>query len=107
MDTTPHVLADGQLANSKATIYTVPTGSRAVITFFSIFNTGGATETVAIYLKPSGTSRRIGGYSLTTITGARVISVGETICLEAGDVIEGSSTNATVTDYVISGFLIP
>jgi hypothetical protein len=51
-------LADGQLANSKGTIYTA--NSTDVISAIILVNTGAAHNHVNLYLKPSGgTSRRL------------------------------------------------
>lgn len=65
------LLADGQLANSKGTIYTA--NSTDVISTITLVNTGAAHNHVNLYLKPTGgTSRRLipkdlqleAGYSL-------------------------------------------
>lgn len=107
MNETPRVLADGQLANAKGTIYTTPTGTRAIVTFLSAFNPSGGTETVNFWVKPGSTSRQIFRSALGTLTGAHVIADGTVLQLEAGDIIEGSTTTAATVDYVITGWTSP
>lgn len=97
------VLAEGTLTNAKATIYTVGADKVAHVRFFSVFNTSGGTETVKIYVKPVSTSRQIYQAALLTVTGGRVISVGEILTLEAGDIIEGETTNTGNVTYVLTG----
>ncbi len=103
MAITPKVLAEGQLPASKTTLYTVPGATSAYVRFISANNVGGAEEVVQFYVKPGGTSRRLGRYALLANEVARVLEQGEVITLEAGDIIEGETTNATSVDYLITG----
>lgn len=101
---TAKVLADGQLPNTKTTLYTVPASTKAYVKFFSVFNTNAAAQTVIIYAKKSGgTSRVIGRTVLQQNESARVIEIGEALNLGAGDVIEGQTTTASAVDYMITG----
>ena len=59
MALTAKVLADGQLAAAKATLYTVPADTKALVKFFRLYNTAAVTRTCNIYLKPGATSRQI------------------------------------------------
>lgn len=97
------VLADGQLGNAKATLYTVPALTKAYVKFFSVMNVSAGTENVTIYVNTSGTSRKIVYATLGVDEGARIVDKDEAITLEAGDLIEGFSSNATSVDYVITG----
>lgn len=103
MAITVKVLADGQLANAKATLYTVPGATVAYIKFLSVHNVSGGSENVEIFVNTSGTSRRIAYATLAANEGARVIDKDETLILDAGDLLEGRTTNATSVDYVITG----
>ena len=97
-------LLDGQLPNSKTTLYTTPASTQTIITSITLVNTNSTAETINIYFKASGgTSRLISpkNYSLAANAKMEVLEKSQT--LEAGDVIEGSSTTAAKTDYVISG----
>lgn len=101
-------LAQGQLASSKTTLYTVATGVIAHVTQIILCNTSGSAVTVNIYVKMSGgTSRRI-------INKDKSLAAGESywlpiapsaLRLSAGDLIEGDASSAAQIDYTISGGL--
>ena len=97
---TPKVLADGQLASTKSTLYTVPASTSAYIKEITFYNTNASSQTIALYVKPGATSRQIARYVLAQNEWA--IFDFSTV-LETGDLIEASSTNATAVDYVITG----
>jgi hypothetical protein len=101
---TAKVLADGQLPNAKGTLYTVPGATKAYVKFLHCHN-GTATngEAVKIYTKPGATSRLIGQATLNAGQAVRIIDKDEAVTLEAGDLIEGSTTTAATIDYVITG----
>lgn len=97
-------LADGQLANSKGTLYSVPASTDAIVKSIILVNTGAAHNHVNLYFcKAGGTSRRLiakdlqleASYSLT-------FECNITMGTEA-DLIQGDATNATEVDYVIFG----
>jgi len=99
---TSKILAEGQLASSTTTVYTVPGSTTTSITSARFNNRGSTIETIELWVRPSSTDRRI----------ARVIlDPGETllltdddiIILEAGDLFRANTTNATTVDYVICG----
>jgi hypothetical protein len=97
---TPKVLAEGQLASSKGTIYTVPSSTSAYIKQITFYNTNASTQTIALYLKPGSTSRQIARYVLAQ---NEFVIFDFSTLLEAADLIEASSTNATAVDYIITG----
>lgn len=101
MAITPKVLADGQLSNSKTTLYTV-VDTYALIKFMSVFNVASTTETIKLYINSSGTSRQIAQVTLAENEFAYIIE-SETITLELNDIIEAESTNASAIDYLITG----
>lgn len=96
-------LADGQLAAAKATIYTCPASTRAVIKQINVVSTTGTVQRVRIYLKRSGSvSRQL--CSVDGINaGERIEVLDEALSMGAADVIEGDTTTATAVDYVITG----
>lgn len=100
---TAKVLAEGQLANSKGTLYTCPALTTAYVKFFSLFNTNAAGQTIIVYFKPGATSRKAWRGVLAQNESARIIDKDETVQLEAGDLIEGETTTAAAVDYVITG----
>lgn len=95
-------LADGQLANSKGTIYTTPASTQVVVKNIILVNTDTSARTVNLYVKPGATSRRIIPKDLSLAAGAQFVMSDE-ITLEAADLIEGDASAATVVDYVING----
>ena len=100
-------LADGQLANVKATLYTCPASTIAHVTGILLANTSSATGyTFNVYIKRSGsTSRRIVGKDKTMNASddyATPVS-GQAVRLSAGDIIEGDASVANVIDYTICG----
>lgn len=95
-------LADGQLANSKGTIYTTPASTQAVVKNIILVNTGASANTVNLYVKPGATSRRIIPKDLSLATGAQFVMSDE-ITLEAADLIEGDASTAAEVDFVING----
>ena len=94
-------LADGQLGAAKGTIYTVPGATQAVAKVVLV-NTDSSARTVNLYVQRTGTSRRIIQKDLSLGVGATVSS--PVVTLEAGDLIEGDASAATVVDYSIHGF---
>lgn len=96
----PKILASGQLASSKGTIY-APLYA-AVVRAIHLTNAAAAPMTVYLYLKANG------GTSKLLINGA-VLAVGETIVNDTpesvgvADIIEGYASSATSVDYVITG----
>jgi hypothetical protein len=102
-------LADGQLPNAKATLYTVPALKIAHV-FIILANTdapsGGSAYPVNIYVKRSGgTSRRILGRDTSIAAGAS-LELPDNLTglkLSAGDIIEGDAGTAAKVDYLIYG----
>ena len=95
-------LADGQLASSKGTLYTVPTSTSAIVRSIILVNTDTVSRAVNLYAKPGSTSRRL--ISKDLVLGAGENLVFDTpITLEEGDLIEGDAAAATVVDFIISG----
>jgi hypothetical protein len=97
-------LADGQLANSKGTIYTTPALTQAIVPHkgLSLVNSDSSARTVNLYVNRSGTSRRVIPKDMSLGAGERFV-LDQVLTLEAGDLIEGDASAATVVDYVISG----
>lgn len=92
-------LVDGQLPNSKTTLYTA--AATVIVKSITLVNTDASARTVNIYFKRA-TSRRVTPKDLSLAVGAAYYD--ETVrVLEAGDVIEGDASAATVIDYWIDG----
>lgn len=98
-------LADGQLPNSKTTLYACPVATQALLTVVLVA-TGAVTRTANLYLKRSGsTSRRIMPKALSMDAGdaAYIDHEGQPFALSAGDAIEGDASAAAEIDYYIDG----
>jgi hypothetical protein len=101
-------LAQGQLPNAKATLYT--SVGQSAIMGIKLVATDTAAHTVNIYLKKSGgSSRRLIPKDLPMDgddpdKAAEVEVVNERpIEMSAGDVLEGDCDTAAVIDYNITG----
>jgi len=95
-------LASGQLAAAKATIYTTPGATQAVVKSITLVNTDTVARTVNLYVNTAGTSRRVIPKDLALAAGSQ-FTIDHLITLEAADLLEGDASAATVVDYVISG----
>lgn len=86
-------LADGQLAATKTTMFTVTAPSlRASIT---VLNAGGSAETVKFYVNRGTTDRQIAQFTLNAGEQARFVT-GQ---LRSGHIFKASTTNASAVDY--------
>jgi hypothetical protein len=97
---TAKVLAEGQVASTKGTLYTVPASTKAYVKSITFYNTNAATQTLNVYLKPGATSRQIYRVSLAQYA---TYELTVPYLLEAADLIEADTTTGTAVDYVITG----
>ena len=96
-------LADGQLAGAKATIYTCPSATQAIVRLVEYVNTGAGARTVNLYFKRSGgTSRRIGPKDMSLSSGYAA-EFDKIITMEEGDELEGDASVANEVDFTIKG----
>lgn len=100
---TAAVLADGQVASTKGTLYTVPVSTIAYVYNIRLCNTNAVVQDVDVFLNTSGTSRQIARISLAQWESADVLS--QPMHLAAGDLIEADTITASAVDYVITGVL--
>lgn len=107
MGFTGQSIADGQLPSFQNAIYTVPPGTRAIINYIHLHNTGTIPETVTIWLKRSGSVARvfISEPSLEADTTLFPLEPSEEFTLSPGDAIEARTTTAATVDYFITGAL--
>ncbi len=98
------ILASGRLAGSTADIYTVPSERKVVIGEIKLVNNNSVTESVNIYVLPSGgTARRLLPVNMELESGYMCDVLDNPIQLSSGDKIQGSSTNNNQVDYVLFG----
>ena len=96
-------LGDGQLANSKGTLYTTPASTQTIVRSIILVNTGAGANTCNLYVKRDGSnSRRIMEQDLSIASKGKQ-AVTEIVTLEAGDLLEGDAASASEVDYVLSG----
>lgn len=101
MATTPKILADGQVAAAKTTIYAVPAATQAIVRTVSFTHVAGGTQTTILYVKKSaGTSRVFSRAVMTTNEYAHEEDIGT---LDALDELEAETTNAASVDYTVMG----
>lgn len=95
-------LADGQFANTKTAIYTVPASNEATLKALFILNEGAGNNVCNIYLKRSGgSSRKIWSRDMATGDYTTISD----FTLATGDIIEADATNATEVTYILTGAL--
>ena len=95
-------LADGQLGAATVVLYTVPIGRTAIIKTITVVNTDVATRQFNLYLRRTGTLRRISSANQNLGAGWKSVEdVPHT--MESGDTVEGSASIAGVIDYTIDG----
>lgn len=95
-------LGEGQLAAAKATLYTCPGSTQAIVLLVVLVNESAADLTANLFGNFSGTSRRLTPVDVAIPAGSKYELVGP-ITLEAGDLIEGHASVANDIDYIISG----
>ena len=98
----PKNLANGQLPNSKGTLYTVPTGNTSIAKSVVLVNTDSVERTVNLYVNFGTGSRRFIPKGLVLPAGAK-FEDSSAITLEAGDFIEGDASAVSVIDFIVSG----
>jgi hypothetical protein len=95
-------LADGQLANAEADIYTSVAVTYVRNVAFAHQN--AATQTIYVYiLRSGGTHRFWKRFVLAQYEQADCIDGGQSLILSAGDKIRAYTTTATAVDYVVTG----
>lgn len=104
MTFTPKLLASGQLANAKGTLYQTPTGMRAKITSLHCFNTDVGSLLISLYLN-DGVSRQFDSHTLATLS--RYVSIDQLSqqYLDETNKIEGLAGTASKVNYWIFGEL--
>ena len=98
-------LADGQVANSKGTIYTA--AGSVIVRSWTLYNSNAISQTANVYVKRSGsTSRQLYRFTLAQYASATVLASGELLTLSTGDVLEADTTTASAVDFYIGGATI-
>ena len=93
------VLAEGQVANSKGTIFTATAIS--YVKTINFFNTNAAAQTIQVWLKPGATSRQL--LYVSGVAQYERLEIDLSISLESGDLIEAATTTASAVDFIVTG----
>jgi len=101
MATTPTFLAEGQVANTKTTIYTVPAATQAIIRTVSFCQVAGGTQIIILYVKKFGSTSRV--FSRAQLDANEFAHEEDIGTLEAGDVLEAQTTDAATVDFSVMG----
>lgn len=96
-------LADGQVSDSQAAIYTVPASTVAYVKLLSLYNTTSSPQTVTLWIDVSGTARAWKQFVLQEDDFQDILADGLVLTLEEGDTIEAVSTDAAAVDYIVLG----
>lgn len=101
MATTPKILADGQVAASKTSVYTVPADTQSIIRTVSFAYVAGAVQSVILYVKKSGSTSRV--FARATLNVGEFAHEDDIGTLGAGDEIEMETTSAASVDFSVMG----
>ena len=96
------ILAQGYVPTTQGSLYTVPTQKRAYVKFFSMYNAGVSTESVAIAVGTSSFST-IGRAELYVSESLLVIGKDEALILTQGNQILARASTSGSVEYVIIG----
>lgn len=100
----PKLLAYSSLTSTYASMYAVPSGSKAQVKQIRAINEGSSNRTVSVGLRPDP------GVATTTITWIAVLAAGESVdfldedlCLSSQNAIFGKQNSGTDVSYAING----
>jgi hypothetical protein len=96
---TGKLMAEGQVPNAVAAIYTVPAVTTAFIKKMIFTNTSATPQTLIVYARRA-TNRVIA--HVASLEQWETLEI-ENIVLEAADSIRAESTTNNVVDFIISG----
>ena len=99
-------IADGQVANAPAAIYTVPGATKAYLKTVTLFNTNAAEQTVVLRVVRSGGTPRVWKrFVLAQNESGEAIDAAGSLELSTGDAITAETTTAAAVDYTVTGVL--
>lgn len=93
--------SSGVLDSSETNMYAPPIGCKSYVKNIMLRNTGGATETVQLYLYLNDVVGDPRSFP-QIVLGADESAVVESFGIMGGDIIKGLSTNPDVVDFVVS-----
>jgi len=103
------ILASGQVATTKVTIFKVTdtdilnTG-RALIDKITFFNENVVEQTAILFVKERfGSSRKIRQFKLLQNDGGEYLEPGDNLAMEIGDSLEAETTTASAVNFIVFG----
>jgi len=98
-------LADGQVSDVLAELYSVPlTKATASVANILFFNTSATTQIIVLFYQSRfGTARQIGRFELLENERGEYVEVGDTLEMGIGDAIQAQTTTASVVNFFIFG----
>jgi ATP-dependent protease ClpP protease subunit len=105
MPYTPTRLYIGQPRTSNTTLYTVPSGKKAIIKQILLSNTSASDVTVTIYLVPSGGTAGANNMIVPgiTVNAKTVVTIDMAQVMNAGDFLVGVQNTSGAVTVTISG----
>lgn len=99
---TEKVLAEGQLSDSKTTLYTA-TAVRVNVRFIRADNITGGNGVLVYFFYKKATSRRI---IYASLDANESLEKDDVFQLDSGDLIEGYASTPNAVDYIITGVTV-
>lgn len=99
----PKALSDGQLPTSLGTIFAASAIIGTYIKQITLFNLNAGNQVIRISVNRTGVTRSWRRFELQTLEAADVLDDGQTMLLEAGDLLLAETTNANSVDFTVSG----
>ena len=103
------ILANGQVAATKTTIFVVDRAdilrtTKANVERVTLFNTGSSEQTITVFVKKRfGTSRQLRQFILKKDESGEYIEPGDGLPMENGDELEAIASTPNVVDYSVVG----
>ena len=99
----PKALSDGQLPTSIGTIFAATAIIGTYVKQITLFNNNAANQVIVISVNRTGVTRNWRRFELLTLEAADVLDDGQTMLLEAGDLLLAETTSANSVDFTGSG----
>ncbi len=100
---TPKAIADGEIPVAIGAIFSATASIATYVKAITLFNKNAINQIVLIEVNRSGVNRFWRRFELQQFESADVLDDGQTMILEAGDVLFASATTAAAVDFTISG----
>lgn len=99
-------LASGTMLPYKSTLYEVPSGKRALVTYAFFHNTASDPQTIQLFIYYASSGLSVKWYNSAEVIGDKTflpLDSEEEVPLSAGDRIEGLTSTGSSVTYGIHG----